>query len=118
MKNNGKRKTTGKEKQREKKTNEKEKIEDFEEDEEMDEDKILNASFDQNQILIRQVIRGFENLAMSSRTNKPLRIKTLKNDSQDAHEWFSKFERQTAQWTDEDRGYEVTTWFTDNALRI
>ena len=93
-------------------------IEDFEEYEEMGEDKILNASFDQNQVLIRQVIRGFENLAMSSRTNKPLRIQIFKNDSQGTHEWFSKFERQTAQWTDEDRGYEVTTWFTDNALRI
>ena len=84
----------------------------------MGEDKILNASFDQNQILIRQVIRGFENLAMSSRTNKPLRKQTFKNDSQGTHDWFSKFERQTAQWTHEDRGYEVTTWFTDNVLRI
>ena len=35
-------------------------IEDFEEYEEMGEDKIFNASFDQNQVLIRQVIRGFE----------------------------------------------------------
>jgi hypothetical protein len=107
-------------KQEEKETVEEEEDEDFEEFEEIDDKNklILNASLNQNRILVRQVIRGFENLAMSSRTNKLLRIETLKNDSQDAHEWFNKFERQTAQWTDEDRGYEVTCWFSDNALRI
>ncbi len=94
-------------KQEEKETVEEEEDEDFEEFEEIDDKKnlVLNASLNQNRILVRQVIRGFENLAMSSRTNKLLRIEILKNDSQDAHEWFNKYERQTAQWTDEDRGY-------------
>jgi|688.fasta_scaffold1622005_1 hypothetical protein len=54
---------------------------------------------------------------MSSRTNTLLRIETLTNYSQDTHELYSKFERQTTQWMDEDRVNEVTCWFSDNALR-
>jgi hypothetical protein len=67
-------------KQEEKETVEEEEDEDFEEFEEIDDKNklVLNASLNQNRILVRQVNRGFENLAMSSRTNKLLRIDSLK----------------------------------------
>jgi hypothetical protein len=72
-------------KQEEKETVEEEEDEDFEEFEEIDDKNklVLNASLNQIRILVRQVNRGFENLAMSSRTNKLLRIDSLKNDSQE-----------------------------------
>ena len=67
--------------------------------------------------LMKQLIGSFQNFAESNRTNKRLRIETLKNNTQVAQEWFSKFERQTILWTDADRGHELPSWLEDTALR-
>ena len=56
---------------------------------------------------MQQLLTGFENLTNSNHTNKKLRLKRLKNDSQDIHEWFNKFERQTFSWEDEERGIKI-----------
>ena len=72
---------------------------------------------DTSNILLENMIKGFEMLSESNRSNKKLRIETLKNDTQDIQEWFDKFERQTNQWTDADRGSEVPVFFEDAALR-
>ena len=71
-----------------------------------------------NEAMMRQMFQGFEILAHSNRSNKQLRLETLKNDSQDIQEWFSKYERQTTQWSDEERGHDVPAWFEDSALRF
>ena len=72
---------------------------------------------DTSNILLKNMIKGFEMLSESNRSNKKLRIEALKNDTQDIQEWFDKFERQTNQWMDEDRGSEVPAFFEDAALR-
>ena len=60
---------------------------------------------------------SFEFLAKSTRTKDQVRIESLKNDSQDVQEWFGKFERQTAMYTEEEQGLEIAKWLEETALR-
>lgn len=52
------------------------------------------------------------------RTNhSDIRIENLKNHSQNVHEWFSRFETQTIDWSDEERGRIVPCFFEDEAIK-
>ena len=67
--------------------------------------------------IMQELICGLKSFAESNRTNKRLRIETLKNSTQDVQEWFGKFERQTVLWQEQEKGHEIPSWLEDNALR-
>ena len=59
----------------------------------------------------------FQDLAISQTTTRRLRLDYFKKSNQDAQEWFNKFERQTAKWPYEEKGFEVAAWCEETALK-
>ena len=58
------------------------------------------------------------NNVRTSRPNRQeIRIESLKNKSQDVKDWFSRFELQTARWSDGDRSEAVPCFFEELALQ-
>ena len=55
----------------------------------------------------------FEKIEHAFLSTKPLRLETLKNTSQNIRDWFHKFEIQTFQYDNQQKGYEVIKWFED-----
>jgi hypothetical protein len=56
--------------------------------------------------ILTEIIKSFANIAKAS---KNLRIETLKDNKQDIQEWFKKFEIQTSQWSEDEKGHEVVS---------
>ena len=67
--------------------------------------------------MLQKMMEIFRDLAISQTTTRRLRLDSLKNSNQDVQEWFNKFERQTAKWPYEEKGYEVAAWFEETALK-
>ena len=58
----------------------------------------------------------FEKMGNAFLSNKPLRLDTLKNPTQNVREWFNKFEIQTVQYDTTQKGFEVIKWIEDTAF--
>ena len=63
--------------------------------------------------ILTEIIKSFANIAKAS---KNLRIETLKDNKQDIQEWFKKFEIQTSQWSEDEKGHEVVSWLESSAF--
>lgn len=63
------------------------------------------------------LVTTLKNLATSLAQNKLLKIDSLKYPTQNVVSWFERFELLTTRWTEEDRGYEVVSYFEEIALQ-
>ena len=66
------------------------------------------------------ILSGLTDRVNTSRTLRPSRqevkLESLKNANQNTKEWFRRFEIQTVDWSDEDRGRIVPCFFEEVAL--
>lgn len=63
-------------------------------------------------------LKTIDKLASSITYSRPLRINTLRNNTQSVKTWFELFERQTADRSDADKAKELPLWLEDKALRL
>ena len=75
-----------------------------------------NSSINEHQTM-ENMMKVLKDLAISQTITRRLRLDSFKNSNQDAQEWFNKFERQTAKWPYDEKGYEVAAWFEETALK-
>ena len=75
-------------------------------------DSVVEEDSETNKALLSTLCK----LTKTMNINKPVRIESLRSSSQNVTEWFERFESQTAKWTNEDRGYEVVSFFEEMAF--